>query len=74
MSNPQWEYRRATPAQWKLIDQVLAAESRNWFALQQAFDALDDVTPMVERALNHVCSLSASIQEALNSGDGTYRP
>lgn len=28
----------------------------------------------IETAPPHVCSLPTSIQEALNSGDGTYRP
>jgi hypothetical protein len=54
---------------------VALVRERAKFVSRETYVAAENRIVALERQIkNHKCGLPASVQEALNSGDGTYRP
>jgi hypothetical protein len=60
----------------ELEQALMWAENNNYHSVAAEYSRIlaAEVRRLQEEFKNHRCGLPASIQEALNSGDGVYRP
>lgn len=47
---------------------------REWWACREIEKLREEIATLKQQISDHKCTLPDSIQEALNSGDGVYRP